>query len=112
MNEAESVSLLRSDIAAMRADAGSFRQNFGVLDARIDALENWRERYLAQEDKTFAKLFEKVDELTAAISELRSQLSRLGGERDAERQLTMTVVSILSALCGGLATNFIHLAGH
>ena len=112
MTEPESVSLLRSDIAAMRGDIGSFRQSCGVLDARVDALENWRERYLAQEDKTFTKLFEKVDELTAAISELRSQLSRMGGERDAERRLTMTVVSILSALCGGLATNFIHLAGH
>jgi len=112
MTEAESVSLLRSDIAAMRGDVGGFRRSIGVLDARVDALENWRERYLAQEDKTFAKLFEKVDELTAAVSELRSQLSRMGGERDAERRLTMTVVSILSALCGGLATNFLHFSGH
>jgi len=112
MTEMETVSLLRSDIAAMRGDVGSFRQSCGVLDARVDALENWRERYLAQEDKTFTKLFEKVDELTAAISQIRSQLSRMGGERDAERRLTMTVVSILSALCGGLATNFIHLSGH
>jgi hypothetical protein len=110
--ESESVSHLRSEIAALRGDAGKFRQDFGVLDARIDALENWRERYLAQEDQVFAKLFAKVEELTAALSGLRSELSRMGGERDAERRVTMTIVSLLSALCGGLATNFLHFSGH
>jgi hypothetical protein len=110
--DSDSVSHLRSDIAAMRGDAGKTRQDFGVLDARIDALENWRERYLAQEDQVLAELFAKVDDLTAAMSGLRADLSRMGGERDAERRLTITIVSLLSALCGGLATNFLHFSGH
>jgi ribosomal 50S subunit-associated protein YjgA (DUF615 family) len=110
--ESESVSLLRSDVAAMRGDIGKSRQDYSVLDARVDALENWRERYLAHDDQVVAKLFAKVDELTAALSEFRSNLSHLSGERAAERRVTMTIVSLLSALCGGLAANFLHISGH
>jgi hypothetical protein len=110
--ELESVSLLRSDVAAMRGDVGKSRQDYSVLDARVDALENWRERYLVQQDQVLAKLFSKADELTAALSEFRANLSRIIGERDAERRMTMTIVSLLSALCGGLAADFFHNAGH
>jgi ribosomal 50S subunit-associated protein YjgA (DUF615 family) len=105
------VALLRSDVAAMRGDIAKFRQDYVVLDARVDALENWRERYLSQEDQVFSKLFTKVDELTAALSELRVQLSHMGGERDAERRVTIMIVSLLSALCGGLAANILHFPG-
>jgi ribosomal 50S subunit-associated protein YjgA (DUF615 family) len=110
--ETESATFLRADVAAMRGDLARVGQDHGVLDARVDALENWRERYLAQEDQIFAKLFLKVDDLTTALSELRAELSRMRGERDAERRVTITIVSLLSALCGGLATNFLHVAGH
>ncbi len=108
----DSVTLLRADIAALRGDCAGIRQDLGVLDARTDALENWRERYVAQDDQVVNKLFAKVDELVAALSEMRADLSRIRGERDAERRMTITVVSLLSALCGGLATNFLHFPGH
>jgi len=110
--ESEAVALLRADIGAMRGDLGRVAQEQVVLDARVGALESWRERYLAQEDQVFAKLFLKVDDLTAALSELRAELSRMRGERDAERRATMTIVSLLSALSGGLAANFFHFSGH
>jgi hypothetical protein len=97
---------MRSDIGVIRADIGRVVQENGALDARIGGLEAWRERYLAQEDQIFAKLFLKVDDLTAALGELRAELARMRGERDAERRVTMTVVSLLSALSGGLAANF------
>jgi hypothetical protein len=108
----DSVAVLRADIAALRGDFAAIRQDLGVLDARTDALENWRERYLAQDDQVVSKLFTKVDELVAGLSEMRADLSRIRGERDAERRMTITVVSLLSALCGGLATNFLHFPGH
>jgi len=110
--ESDAVASLRADIGAIRSDLGKVTQEHGVLDARVDALEMWRERYLAQEDQIFAKLFVKVDDLTAALSELRSELARMRGERDAERRATMTIISLLSALSGGLAANFFHFPGH
>jgi ribosomal 50S subunit-associated protein YjgA (DUF615 family) len=110
--EQDSVTLLRTDIAALRGDFAKIRQDLSVLDARTDALENWRERYLAQEDQVFDKVFAKVDQLVAALSEMRADLSRIRGERDAERRMTITVISLLSAICGGLATNFLHFPGH
>jgi hypothetical protein len=108
----DSVALLRADIAALRGDFSTIRQDLGVLDARTDALENWRERYLAQDDQVVSKLFTKIDELVAALSEVRNDLSRIRGERDAERRMTITIISLLSAVCGGLATNFLHFPGH
>jgi ribosomal 50S subunit-associated protein YjgA (DUF615 family) len=110
--ESDSVAFMQADVAAMRGDIGKSRQDYSVLDARVDALENWRERYLAQEDKVLEKLFSKIDELTAALSEFRANLSRLRGERDAERRVTIMIVSLLSALCGGVATNFLHVSAH
>jgi hypothetical protein len=110
--ESDSVTLLRSDIGSVRGDLGRVTQEQGVLDARVGALETWRERYLAQEDQVFAKLFLKVDDLTAALSALQAELARMRGERDAERRTALTVVSLLSALCGGLAANFFHFSGH
>jgi hypothetical protein len=98
--ESDSVSLLRADIAALRGDLTGIRQNLGVLDARTDALENWRERYLKQEDKVIS-----------ALAEIRADLARIRGERDAERRMSITVVSLLSAICGGLATNLLHFPG-
>jgi hypothetical protein len=110
--EHESVALLRADIAALRGDFAAIRQDLGVLDARTDALENWRERYLAQDDQVVAKLFTKIDELVASLGEARADISRIRGERDAERRMTLTIISLLSAVCGGLATNFLHFSGH
>ncbi|HQT39178.1 MAG TPA: hypothetical protein PK231_07115 [Acidocella sp.] len=108
--ESEDVSLLRADVAAMRGDLMTVRQNIGVLDARADALENWRERYLTQEEQVVAKLFNKVDELVASLSGMRADFARMRGERDAEGRITIAIVGLLSALCGGLATNIFH--GH
>jgi hypothetical protein len=110
--ESDSVVSLRADIGTMRGDLGRVSQDQSGLDARIGALETWRDRYLLQADQIFAKLFLKVDELTAALSALRSELARMRGERDAERRVTMTVVSLLSALSGGLAADFFHMSGH
>jgi hypothetical protein len=39
-----------SELSALRGDLMMIRQDLGVLDARADALENWRERYLTQDD--------------------------------------------------------------
>ncbi|HQT63927.1 MAG: hypothetical protein B7Z75_03910 [Acidocella sp. 20-57-95] len=108
--EPENIALLRSDVAGMRADLMRVRQDIGVLDARADALENWRERYLSQEELVVGKLFTKVDELVASLSAMRADVSRMGGERDAEGRITIAIVGLLSALCGGLATNIFH--GH
>jgi hypothetical protein len=110
--ESDSVAQFRSDIAVIRGDVGRVSQEQGVLDGRVGALETWRERYLAQEDLVFAKLFLKVDDLTAMLSELRAELARMRGERDAERRAAVTIISLLSALSGGLAANFFHVLGH
>ncbi len=108
--EPDHVALLRSDVAGMRADLMRVRQDIGVLDARADALENWRERYLSQEELVVGKLFAKVDELVASLSGMRADFARMSGERDAEGRITIAIVGLLSALCGGLATNIFH--GH
>jgi ribosomal 50S subunit-associated protein YjgA (DUF615 family) len=107
----DSVALLRTDIAALRADVMTVRQDSSVLDARLDSLENWRERYLTQEDHVVGKLFTKVDELVASFGDMRAELSRIRGERDAERRTMITIIGLLSAVCGGLATNILHFTG-
>lgn len=110
--EAQTLGALQSEISAVRGDLMMIRQDLGVLDARADALENWRERYLTQEDQVVAKLFTKIDELVAGLSGMHAEMARLRGERDAEGRVTMAIIGLLSALCGGLATNIFHWPGH
>ncbi len=104
----ESTASLRADIAGLRNDVNNIRQDIGLLEAKADALENWRVRYLAQEEQIIGKLFGKVDELVAGLSDMRSDLSRIRGERDAERRVSMMIVSLLSAACGGLIASLYH----
>jgi hypothetical protein len=106
--EIDAITLLRSDIAGLRQDVTAIRQDIGVLETKADTLETWRVRYLAQEDQIINKLFAKVDELVAGLGEVREDLSRLRGERDAERRISMMLISLLSAVCGGLATSLFH----
>jgi phosphoglycolate phosphatase-like HAD superfamily hydrolase len=101
-----------SELSALRGDLMMIRQDLGVLDARADALENWRERYLTQDDQVVGKLFTKVDELVAALGGMRADLARMRGERDAEGRVTIAIIGLLSALCGGLATNIFHWPSH
>jgi hypothetical protein len=81
--DTDAVSLLRSDIAALRQDISGILQDIGVLEAKADALENWRVRYLSQENQLIGKLFGKIDELVAGLSNMHAEISRLRGERDA-----------------------------
>ncbi len=104
----DEVALLRSDIAGLRNDINGIRQEIGVLEVKADALETWRVRYLAQEDQVIGKLFSKVDELVSGLSDMRADLSRIRGERDAERRVGVMVISLLSAACGGLITRLFH----
>ncbi len=99
---------LRSDVAGIRNDISAMRQDIGVLEAKADSLEAWRVRYLVQEDQVVAKIFTKMDELVGGLGDMRADLFRIRGERDAERRVSMMVVSILSAVCGGLATSLFH----
>ncbi len=99
---------LRSDVAGIRNDMSAMRQDISVLEAKAESLEVWRVRYLAQEDQVVAKIFTKVDELVGGLSDMRADLFRIRGERDAERRLSLMIVSILSAVCGGLATSLFH----
>jgi len=100
--ETDTITMLRADIAGLRNDVNGIRADIGLLEAKSDALETWRVRYQAQEDQVISKLFTKVDELVAGLSEMRVDLSRIRGERDAERRVSMMIVSVLSAACGGL----------
>jgi len=100
--EIDTITMLRADIAGLRNDVNGIRADIGLLEAKSDALETWRVRYQAQEDQVISKLFTKVDELVAGLSEMRVDLSRIRGERDAERRVSMMIVSVLSAACGGL----------
>ena len=79
-----------------------------MLEAKADSLESWRVRYLTQEDQIFEKLFTKVDELVSGLSDMRADLSRIRGERDAERRASMMLISVLSAVCGGLGASLFH----
>ncbi|MDD2705100.1 MAG: hypothetical protein PHU07_07190 [Acidocella sp.] len=106
--DTDAVALLRSDIAGLRNDISGIRQDIGILEAKADSLETWRVRYLVQEDQVIGKLFGKVDELVAGLSDMRSEISRIRGERDAERRISMMVISVLSAACGGLITSLLH----
>lgn len=99
---------LRGDVAGIRNDIGAMRQDISVLEAKAESLEAWRVRYLVQEDQIVAKIFAKVDELVGGLSDMRADLFRIRGERDAERRGSLMVVSILSAVCGGLATSLFH----
>jgi hypothetical protein len=106
--EMESIAGLRLDIAGLRNDVSGIRQDIGILESKADSLEAWRVRYLAQEDQLLNKLFAKADELGAALSDLRVDISRIRGERDAERRTSMMLISVLSAACGGLLASLFH----
>ncbi len=106
--ESEFLATLRSDLGALRQDMNAVRQDIGVLEARADSLEAWRIRYLVQEDQVIAKLFGKIDELVMSFSDLRADVSRIRGERDAERRMSVMIISLLSAACGGLVASLFH----
>ncbi|MBU6419056.1 MAG: hypothetical protein KGQ79_04935 [Proteobacteria bacterium] len=99
---------LRLDFAGIRSDISAIRQDISVLETKADSIEAWRVRYLAQEDQVVAKIFAKVDELVTGLGDMRADLFRIRGERDAERRLSLMIVSILSAVCGGLVTSLFH----
>ncbi|GLR67552.1 hypothetical protein GCM10010909_22330 [Acidocella aquatica] len=105
--DSDSVTVLRLDIAGLRNDVNGIRQDIGVLEAKADSLESWRVRYLAQEDQIIGKLFTKVDELVAGLSDMRADISRIRGERDAERRMSVAIISLLSAACGGLIASLL-----
>lgn len=102
------LALLRNDIAGLQHNVTAIRQDIGILETKAESLETWRIQYLAQEDQIINKLFAKIDELVTGLGDVREDLSRIRGERDAERRLNMTLVSLLSAVCGGLATSLFH----
>ncbi|MBB5373651.1 hypothetical protein [Acidocella aromatica] len=108
MDTADTVALLRTDIAGLRNDISGIRQDIGILEAKADAVEAWRIRYLAQEDQVVGKLFTKVDELMAGLNDMRADLARIRGERDAERRISVMIISLLSAVCGGLCARIFH----
>ncbi len=106
--DSDSVSMLRTDVASLRGDVAAIRQDIGVLEAKSDSLEAWRLRYLVQEDQVISKLFTKIDELVASLGDMRADISRIRGERDAERRSSMMIISVLSAACGGLLASLFH----
>ncbi len=97
--DSDSVATLRSDIAGLRNDVNGIRQDIGILETKSDSLEAWRTRYLMQEDQVIGKIFGKMDELVTSLSDMRSDIARIRGERDAERRASMTIISLLSAAC-------------
>ncbi|MGO9816548.1 MAG: hypothetical protein ACLPJJ_10200 [Acidocella sp.] len=106
--DTDNVALLRTDIAGLRNDISGIRQDIGILEAKADSLETWRVLYLAQEDLVIGKLFGKIDELVTGLSDMRADLARMRGERDAERRISMMIISVLSAVCGGLCARLFH----
>lgn len=108
MDTAETVSLLRTDIAGLRNDISVIKQDIGILEAKSDAVEAWRVRYLAQEDQIISKMFAKIDKLMVGLNDMRADLARIRGERDAERRISIMIISVLSAVCGGLCTSLFH----
>ncbi len=106
--DSDAIAVLRADLALLRTDVAGIRQDIGSLEARSDSIEAWRVRYLSQEDQVIGKLFAKVDELVAGLSDMRADISRIRGERDAERRMSMMIISLLSAACGGLIASLFH----
>lgn len=106
--ESDFVAILRADIAALRSDVSGIRQDIGVLETKADSLEAWRVRYLMQEDQVIAKIFAKMDELVNGLGVMRSDIARIRGERDAERRMSLMIISLLSAVCGGLVASLFH----
>ncbi len=106
--DSDEVAVLQADMAALRADMIGMRQELNMLETNADTFEAWRARYLVQGDQVTAKLFAKIDELVTALSDVRADLARIRGEREAERRNSLALVSVLSAACGGLAGTFFH----
>ncbi len=104
----DAISLLRADVTASRNEVTNIRQDIGGLQAKVDSFEAWRLRYLVQEDQVIDKLFGKIDELMKDLAEVRADMSRVRGEREAERRISMMIVSLLSATCGGLLASLFH----
>ena len=104
----DALSVLRGEVVAARNDVSNIRQDVGGLQAKADSLEAWRVRYLVQEDQVISKLFGKIDELCKDLADMRADLSRVRGEREAERRTSMMIVSALSATCGGLLASLFH----
>lgn len=100
--------LLRNDMAGIRADIAEMRQDIIVLETKAESLEGWRVRYLVQEDQTMINIAEKIDVLVGGLSDMKADLCRIRGERDAERRISLMIVSVLSAICGGLAASLLH----
>jgi predicted RNase H-like nuclease (RuvC/YqgF family) len=103
----DAVAALRADVAALRGEVTDMRQDIGALEAKADSFEAWRVRYLVQEDQLIDKLFLKIDELVASLGDMRADISRIRGERDAERRASMMLISVLSAACGGLIAHLL-----
>jgi hypothetical protein len=106
--DTQSMAILTAEFGALRADMIGIRQDIGMLEAKTDSIEAWRTRYLMQEDQLINKLFAKIDEFVAALGDMRTDLARIRGERDAERRTSLAIVSLLSAACGGLAGTLFH----
>jgi hypothetical protein len=106
--DTQSMVILTAEFGALRADMIGIRQDIGMLEAKTDSIEAWRTRYLMQEDQVINKLFAKIDEFVAALGDMRTDLARIRGERDAERRTSLAIVSLLSAACGGLAGTLFH----
>lgn len=106
--EQDAVGLLRGDVIAARNEVTNIRQEIGGLQAKADSFEAWRLRYLVQEDQMIDKVFSKIDELMKDLADMRADLSRVRGEREAERRTSMMIVSVLSATCGGLLASLFH----
>jgi hypothetical protein len=106
--DTQSMVILTAEFGALRADMIGIRQDIGMLEAKTDSIEAWRTRYLMQEDQLINKLFAKIDEFVAALGDMRTDLARIRGERDAERRTSLAIVSLLSAACGGLAGTLFH----
>ncbi len=106
--EREEIAVIRSDIAGLRHDMAVLQQDIGILETKADSLEAWRVRYLEQQDQIINKLFTKIDELMKGLGDVRADMSRTRGERDAERRMSMMLISLLSAACGGLVTSLFH----
>lgn len=112
----ETIAMLRGDIAQLRTEFGemhrdvsAIRRDQSEIEARHTALESWRDRFVVQEDLVIGKLFGKTDELLKCLAGLQAELAGLRGERDAGQRVTMMIVGLLSAACGGLATSILQL---
>jgi hypothetical protein len=81
------------------------------VEAKVEGLEAWRGFYLEQENLVIDRIFKRLDEVFALVASVRADLSRIAGEREAERRITMMAIGVLSAATGALIAHFFRLAG-